>query len=121
MRTPVDDTHTLAFHVTFTPFVNGLAPELPEGLTFDITDQLHAHRVQDYQAIISQGEIFDRTTEKLGRSDGGITIFRKMIMDGIETVRKGGDPKCVWRTEEMDRILDFSQDVIDDLMTKKAG
>jgi hypothetical protein len=98
-----------------------VAPELPEGLTFDITDQLHAHRVQDYQAIISQGEIFDRTTEKLGRSDGGITIFRKMIMDGIETVRKGGDPQCVWRTEEMDRILDFSQDVIDDLMTKKAG
>ena len=121
MRTPVDDTHTLAFHVTFTPFVNGVAPELPEGLTFDITDQLHTHRLQDYQAIISQEEIFDRTTEKLGRSDDGIIIFRKMIMDAIETARKGGDPKGVWRTAEMDKILDFSHDVIDDLMTRKTG
>ena len=121
MRLPVDDTHTLALHVTFTPFVDGRAPKLPEGLEFDITEQLHIHRQQDYEAIVSQGEIFDRRTEKLGHSDDGLVIWRNMLKKGIEAVQRGEDPKGVWRAPEMDRILDFTGDVKDGLLMQKAG
>jgi 5,5'-dehydrodivanillate O-demethylase len=120
-RTPVDDTHTLILSTVFTPFVDGKAPELPPGLTFDITDQLHVHRLQDYQAICSQDEIYDRTTERLGASDRGVILLRQMIREGIEAVQRGEDPLGVWREPAMDRILDFSEVVVDQLMVGAAG
>lgn len=120
-NTPVDDTHTLQLSVVFTPNVNGQAPELPEGHTFDITNQLHTHRLQDYQAIISQGAIFSRTGEQLGSPDRGIVLMRRMIKSGIEAVQRGEDPSRVWRSPETDGILDFTDIVNDTLMTKVAA
>ena len=118
-KTPVDDTHTLMFSAVFTPFMNGKAPDLPSGLTFDITDALHVHRLQDYQAIISQGEIANRTAEVLATSDGGIILLRKIIMDCIKAVQEGRDPKGVWRDDEMDKILEFGQAATDSQMTNQ--
>jgi len=120
-RTPVDDTHTLVLSVVFTPHVDGRAPDLPAGFTFDITDQLHTHRLQDYQAIVSQGDVFDRTSEELGVSDRGVIMLRKMIMEGIKAVKRGKNPKGVWRRPEMDKVLDFSQIVGDTLMASSAA
>jgi 5,5'-dehydrodivanillate O-demethylase len=117
-RTPVDDMHTLILSVTFTPYVDGRKPELLEGLTFDITDQLHIHRLQDYQAIVSQGEIYDRTAEDLGVSDRGVIMLRRIIMEGIQAVQRGEDPKGVLRNPEADKILDFTHIVGDTLMSK---
>lgn len=115
-RTPVDDTHTLILSVTFTPFIDGRAPQLPEGLTFDITEQLTNHRLQDYQAICSQGEITDRSVEHLGGSDAGITLLRKLVKEGISAVQRGEDPKGVWRDPSQDRIHDLSTIVTDTLL-----
>jgi 5,5'-dehydrodivanillate O-demethylase oxygenase subunit len=115
-RTPVDDTHTLILSAVFTPFVDGRAPELPPGCTFDITAQLHVHRLQDLQAIVSQDEIFDRQQERLGASDRGVIMLRQMIRDGIEAVQRGEDPPCVWRTPDRDHLLDFTDTVFDELM-----
>lgn len=120
-NTPVDDTHTLQLSVVFTPYMNGQPPKLPEGLTFDITDQLHTHRLQDYQAIVSQGEITSRTTERLGYPDRGIVTMRKMVMAGIESVQQGEDPSRVWREPESDKILDFTNIVGDTLMTEAVA
>lgn len=120
-RTPVDDTHTLVFSAVFTPYVDGKAPKLPEGVTFDITEQLHTHRLQDYQAIVSQGDIFNRMNEFIGGPDRGIVMLRKMIMRGIEAVQRGEDPIGVWRTAERDRMLDFTNIVGDTLMTKTVA
>ena len=117
-KTPVDDTHTLLFSVVFTPFVNGEAPALPSGLTFDITEALHVHRLQDYQAIISQGEVVDRTSEVLGTSDGGIILLRRIIVECIKAVQQGKDPKGVWHDPEMDKILEFGAAVTDSQMTR---
>jgi 5,5'-dehydrodivanillate O-demethylase len=119
-KTPVDDTHTLMLSVVFTPFKDGKAPDLPSGFTFDITDALHVHRLQDYQAIITQGEVADRTIEVLGTSDGGIILLRKIIMDGIRAVQEGQDPKGVWHDPAMDRLLEFGAVVTDSQMTKVA-
>ncbi|MHB8619771.1 MAG: Rieske 2Fe-2S domain-containing protein [Chloroflexota bacterium] len=115
-RTPVDDTHTLVLSVVFTPDVDGHTPDLPPGLTFDITEQLSVHRLQDYQAIVSQGEIFDRTSERLGASDEGVILLRKMIFEAIEVVRRGGEPKGVYRGLESDQTLDCSREVVDSLL-----
>ena len=120
-KTPVDDNHTLMLHVTFTAHVNGRPPELPEGLSFDITEQLNNHRWQDYEALVSQGEIYDRTQEKLGHSDGNIVLMRKMIKDGIEAAQKGKDPKGVWRAPEMDKLIDLTHITADTLTMGTAA
>ena len=120
-KTPVDDTHTLMLSTIFTPFKDGRPPELPSGLTFDITEELHGHRMQDYEVIMSQGPIVDRSLERLGTSDDGIAMLRKVIQEAIDATRNGRDPKGVWRSPDMDRVLDFSQLVIDSSMESLAA
>jgi 5,5'-dehydrodivanillate O-demethylase len=117
-RTPVDDAHTLFFSVTFIPYIDGEKPKLPEGVTFDKTAQLHNHRLQDYQAIVSQGEIYDRTAEDLGVSDRGVIMLRRIIMEGIQAVQRGEDPKGLSRSPKADRILKFEGIVVDSLMNR---
>jgi hypothetical protein len=104
----------------FTPFVDGKAPKLPEGLTFDITDELTVHRLQDYQAIISQGQVYNREHERIGSSDGGIILLRKIIREGIQDVERGADPKGVWRTPNEDMLLNFSDVSSDTTFSKSA-
>jgi 5,5'-dehydrodivanillate O-demethylase len=116
-RTPVDDTHTLFFSVTFLPYLSGQAPKLPEGLTIHTADEVCIAMLQDYQVVVSQGEVADRTDERLGTSDGGILLLRKMIREAIEIVQKGGDPKGVWRNPQMENeVLELSKVVTDTLM-----
>ncbi len=112
----MDDTHTLVLSVTFTPWVNGTVPELPSGYNFDITESLTVHRLQDYQAICSQGLLTNRSREHLGASDAGVILLRKMIKEGIDAVQRGQDPKMVWRRPEDDRLVDLSGIVIDGLL-----
>ncbi len=112
-RTPVDDTNTLIFSIVFTPNVDGKEPDLPPGLSYDITEVLHQHRVQDYDALVSQGPIFDRTREMLGASDKGVILFRKMTLEAIKAVQDGTDPVGVWRDPAMDKIIDLSDEVVD--------
>lgn len=114
-RTPVDDYHTLLFSVCFTPIIDGKRPELPSGMSYDISDALHVHREQDYEAIVSQGRIFDRSTERLATSDEGVILLRKMVMNGIHAVSAGRDPVGVRRGRGSDDIIDLEQFVVDDL------
>ena len=114
-RTPVDDHHTLVFGVCFTPKVDGKLPDLPDGMAFHLSDQLPVHREQDYQAIVSQGPVFDRSTERLATSDEGVILLRKLMMDGIEAVADGRDPQGVRRTGDGNDIIDLEGIVMDDL------
>jgi nitrite reductase/ring-hydroxylating ferredoxin subunit len=123
-RTPVDDHHTLAFSVCFTPEVDGILPELPDGMSFDVTDALQIHRQQDLEAITSQGPIFDRTTERLAASDAGVILLRRLLMDGIRDVAEGRDPKGVLRAEDgidPQAIIDLESIVSDDLNKMAAA
>ena len=114
-RTPVDDFHTLFFSVCFTEEVDGELPELPVDLNFHVSDQLNVHREQDFQAIVSQGALCDRTTEGLATSDEGVILFRKMVMEGIKAVECGDDPLGVRRDGDPDAIIDLGGDVMDGL------
>jgi len=120
-RTPVDDNHTLLFHVTFVPRVERREPELPAGMQLVVAPQVRTIFLQDYQAIVSQGAPVDRTVERLGTTDRGVILLRKMIKDGIAAVRDGRDPGGVLRGPRWDGILPSSDKVTDGLMRLHAA
>ena len=109
-RVPMDDTHTLHFSLYSWRAAPGAeAPRagrravahraadgrrdavLPHELTFN----------QDYLCWVTQGDIAKRNLEKLGESDKGIIMFRKMLLQQIEVMRETGSPSMnIFRTPE---------------------
>ncbi len=79
------------------------------------------HREQDYQAIVSQGPVFDRSLERLATSDAGVILLRNLVLEGIRAVQGGRDPIGVWRDAADDRIIDLSTIVGDDLNRHAAA
>jgi 5,5'-dehydrodivanillate O-demethylase len=115
IRVPVDDTHT--WHLSYQCFSPGRYVNVPEQKsipTFDvpIEDENGQYILdyvlgQDMVAWWSQGDIADRTTEKLGYTDHGIIMYRQMLMEEAEKVRKGLDPINVFRTGNDVGILEL--------------
>lgn len=120
-RTPVDDNHTKLFHLTFIPEIDGELPVLPEELTFPVAGFVQSLFEQDYRAIVTQGMPVDRTAERLGTTDRGIIMLRKMVLDGIAAVLRGEDPKGVLRGEDASRMLDSAEKVVDGYMSTRAA
>ena len=54
---------------------------------------------QDYVAMMGQGTIVDRTQERLGQSDAGIMLLRKIFWREMEALREGR-PMKAWRRLE---------------------
>ena len=52
---------------------------------------------QDYLAWVTQGPVAKRHLEKLGESDKGIILFRKLLQDQAQVVFDGGDPMNTFR------------------------
>jgi 5,5'-dehydrodivanillate O-demethylase len=48
-------------------------------------------------AWVTQGEISDRTTERLGSSDTGVILYRTLLMEQMDKVERGEDPMAVIR------------------------
>jgi 5,5'-dehydrodivanillate O-demethylase len=119
-RTPVDESHTLLFHVTFTPKVDGKLPELPPNVGFHLADFVQTIFQQDYEAIVSQGPVYDRCLERLGSTDKGVALLRRIVQEQIATVQKGEDPSGVMRGKEWERVLDSSEKVTDGFMKPLA-
>jgi 5,5'-dehydrodivanillate O-demethylase len=127
-RVPIDDTHTL--HFWYYAYVPPADAEVPQHL-FDrvpvyeptITDE-HGNYVleyfhgQDIMAWVTQGPIADRTTEALGSSDRGITLFRKMLRRELERSERGEDPMGVIRDpDENSRLklaIEKNKDILSD-------
>jgi len=55
---------------------------------------------QDFIAWVGQGAIADRTLEHLGESDRGVILIRKRLLEDIEAVAAGRDPKGIIRDPE---------------------
>ena len=110
-RVPVDDTHTLHFVIDLQPLAPG--QEQPEVVPhqevpcFDERGRIKADWVlgQDQAAWIMQGAIMDRSTERLGVSDVGLIMFRRMLNQQMEIVAQGGEPMNVHRNEDENEIL----------------
>ena len=112
---PVDDTHTMRLATFSTP---STTPEADAKLKeyfagcndYNAADhhrELFAGKypsdplirltsAQDYVVLVGQGVIADRTRERLGRSDGGIVLLRRMLWRELEAIREGAPPKD-WR------------------------
>ncbi len=103
IRVPRDDTSTLHFWYRAVP----RQPGAPKQNSVPIYDYPHVHpngkivvetvQGQDMMAWITQGEISDRTTERLGNSDKGVILYRSLLMREMEKVARGEDPLGVLR------------------------
>ncbi|MGD9944404.1 MAG: Rieske 2Fe-2S domain-containing protein [Burkholderiaceae bacterium] len=116
-RVPIDDTHTRIFWVGLMPLTGPQATPmsehetvtyLPEEFDENGDHNLESFYSQDRAALETQGEIVDRSLERLGASDKGIVLFRKMLIEQIERVRAGQEPEiAVVRDPEQNRMIEF--------------
>lgn len=117
-RLPVDDEHTYILWVEFTPTPDGSdvaqsdaeipVTYLPHPLRPDGEYDLTTFVNQDLMAWETQGPVFDRTTELLGASDRGITLYRKLLREQIEKAGRGEDPDGLVRDPRLNEIIRFT-------------
>ena len=108
IRVPMDDTHT--YHICYQiysapPGVEAPRQDYVPWYEIPIYDE-HGRPILDYvlaQDMIgwwAQGEIVDRSAEKLGRTDTPIILMRRQLEEQIRIVECGGDPMNVFRDRE---------------------
>ena len=99
-RVPMDDTSTLHISVytwRAAPGTEAPVQEVVPSRIVPLTDEkgyliVDIQFNQDYMAWITQGEIARRNLEKLGESDKGIILFRKMLNEQMDVVASGAKP-----------------------------
>jgi len=116
-RVPIDDEHTYIIRCHFTPSDDGAevvqaeadipVAYFPDGLLPDGERVLSSFPTQDQMAWETQGAIFDRSRELLGRSDRGIVMFRNLLRQQIEAVRAGKEPAGVIRDPALNDVISF--------------
>ncbi len=112
-RVPVDDTHTLhmIFQITLTE--PGEEPPDPakavvhEPELYDADGRIIGTYVvaQDQLAWIIQGPVMDRSTERLGVTDVGVIMYRRMLEEQMQIVEDGGEPMNVLRDPAENDII----------------
>jgi 5,5'-dehydrodivanillate O-demethylase oxygenase subunit len=113
IRVPMDDTHT--WHLGYQVFFPGPDVDVPK------QDPVPAYEVpiqdlpdfvlgQDLLCWVAQGEILDRSKERLGESDRGLVMFRNMLKEQIKIVQEGGDPMNTFRDPAKNERIDVSME-----------
>ena len=64
----------------------------------------------DYDAMTSQGAIAPHSLENLGALDRGVSLFRRLLREGIRDVQAGKDPKGLIRATEPQAM--FGSDLV---------
>ena len=105
-RIPIDDTHTMQVVLRGFQPGNGVAVpkqdvvpyyEMPVRAADGRFLSLDTINGQDFMAWTMQGEIMDRTKERLGDSDRGIIAYRQLLREQMERVEAGLEPINVFR------------------------
>jgi hypothetical protein len=118
MRTPVDDTHTIHWHYDvyalpagvpapkqdFVPYYD--APLRQDDGSFAV-DYIIG---QDTMAWVTQGPIAQRQLEKLGESDKGVILYRRMLLEEMAKVEAGVEPINVFRDPGSNEIIELFQE-----------
>ncbi len=110
-RVPIDDRNTLSIGWFFTrvppeqePYVQGEVPVWEGPLRDARGEWIDTHVLnQDFIAWVGQGEIADRTRERLASSDKGVAMMRRRYFEEMERVARGEDPKSVLRDPQQAR------------------
>jgi 5,5'-dehydrodivanillate O-demethylase len=115
IRVPVDDSHTM--HLWYHAYIPPPEAEGPQRLLNNapvyeppvtdeageyLLDYIHA---QDIMAWVTQGAIADRTKEKLGASDRGVVMYRKMLRRELEKIERGEDPIGILRDPDCNDVI----------------
>jgi len=115
-RVPVDDTQTEIYVVHFRPSEDGQPVAQPEEPPLELAPPqllpggeyaLSTFYSQDKMAWETQGAIYDRGAERVGMSDRGIILYRKLLAEQIEVVRGGGEPVNTIRDPEKNHFIDL--------------
>jgi 5,5'-dehydrodivanillate O-demethylase len=116
LRVPIDDTHTQ--HYWYHAFVPPEGAPVPDELLTQtppvyyppitdengewLTDYIYG---QDIMAWVTQGEIADRSRERLSATDTGIALYRRMLLREMERAEAGEDPLGVVRDPAETEII----------------
>jgi 5,5'-dehydrodivanillate O-demethylase oxygenase subunit len=117
IRVPVDDTHTLHFWYCcwVPPSGNGVSQDSVPIYEVPFRDERGEFILDfvdggDIMAWISQGPISDRTRELLVASDRGVALFRRLLLEQLETVAAGEDPMGVVRDPAENDVIELPQE-----------
>ena len=112
-RVPIDDTRTLhIWYYTYAPAEGATVPKGEPIPVYDVPvpapderglpqwDLMDFAGGQDIVMWYTQGDIADRSTENLGRSDKGIILYRRLLKENLEKLDRGEDPMNVFRDPE---------------------
>jgi phenylpropionate dioxygenase-like ring-hydroxylating dioxygenase large terminal subunit len=120
---PVDDTHTLGFHVEAVPTVNGKRKPsnfliAQEGRTSGTQESHRSYEdtqryPDDKQAQESQRPIAVHALEHLGVTDRGVTMFRNLLRRALRALAEGQDPQGVIRDPEKRVIRVVASNTVD--------
>ncbi|MBO0881257.1 MAG: Rieske 2Fe-2S domain-containing protein [Mycobacterium sp.] len=108
IRVPVDDVTT--WHLSYQVFLPGEWYDVPvqasvPSFNVPIEDLPDYVLGQDILAWPLQGEIVDRSQERLGESDRGIILLRRLLMEQIDVALSGRDPMNVFRDPERNECI----------------
>ena len=107
IRVPMDDEHTM--HYWYTAFAPPAGAVVPPHLLADIPHydvpcwnergefNLDLIDAQDVMAWVTQGPIAKRELEKLGWTDRGVILLRKILARELDAIERGEDPMGVIR------------------------
>jgi 5,5'-dehydrodivanillate O-demethylase oxygenase subunit len=115
---PIDDTHTAFYTIRSSPITGNEAEALTKWLASTGKYDLMAHEAelfkgvlpsdhegdtgstfvnaQDYIVQVGQGAIADRASERLGKSDEGVILLRKIFRRELAAAKLPSGPKA-WR------------------------
>jgi 5,5'-dehydrodivanillate O-demethylase len=116
IRVPVDDTHTMHYYyIVHTPGVPVPPQSGPVVYPIPLADVdesgappwqlLDTAPGQDMMAWWTQGPIARRELERLGVSDEGIILLRKLLEQNIDKVARGEDPMNTFRDPEANSCI----------------
>lgn len=112
-RVPVDDTHTQIFRIEYTPGGDASGMDWdnpPVDYSRSLKDESGEYTLdnfssQDAMAWETQGPVLDRTVEKLGTSDRGLVLYRRMLQEQIAAVQQGKEPLGVVRDAKKNEMI----------------
>ena len=99
---PLDDTYTMLIELRHISEAKGVTPARFADREFTLPQQTAAptyeegqRRPGDYEAQVAQRPMAIHGLEHLSVTDRGVSMFRKLVGQGIRTVRDGGEPKGI--------------------------
>ncbi len=114
---PVDNTRTVGFHIEALRVVDGepvpsVLARAPEGRSSGTQAARRSYEdtqrdPDDQEAQVSQGPVAVHDLENLASTDRGVVMFRRLLKEAIEAVRRGEDPRGIVR-DPRDGIVEVS-------------